>query len=91
MRICTFCCRARCALSGVSVGNRHLTGLPSDIAFPDPLRRLPPIVNLHALPFFSARSWLIALAFFLAGGFIKSGLGNRIAYGESLTVVATYS
>jgi di/tricarboxylate transporter len=24
--------------------------------------------------------WLIAIAFFLAGGFIKSGLGNRIAY-----------
>lgn len=26
-------------------------------------------------------SWLIAIAFWLAGGFIKSGLGNRIAYG----------
>lgn len=26
-------------------------------------------------------SWLIAIAYFLAGGFIKSGLGNRIAYG----------
>lgn len=26
------------------------------------------------------RSWLIAIAYFLAGGFIKSGLGNRIAY-----------
>jgi hypothetical protein len=25
-------------------------------------------------------SWLIAIAYFLAGGFIKSGLGNRIAY-----------
>jgi di/tricarboxylate transporter len=24
--------------------------------------------------------WLIAIAFWLAGGFIKSGLGNRIAY-----------
>ncbi|KAG1673950.1 hypothetical protein FOA52_015705 [Chlamydomonas sp. UWO 241] len=24
--------------------------------------------------------WLIAIAYFLAGGFIKSGLGNRIAY-----------
>ena len=39
------------------------------------------------LPFsaaFSAFSseipWLIALAFFLARGFIKTGLGNRIAY-----------
>jgi di/tricarboxylate transporter len=29
----------------------------------------------------SACSWLIAIAFWLAGGFIKSGLGNRIAYG----------
>ena len=27
-----------------------------------------------------SRSWLIAIAYFLAGGFIKSGLGNRIAY-----------
>jgi hypothetical protein len=26
------------------------------------------------------RSWLIAIAYWLAGGFIKSGLGNRIAY-----------
>jgi hypothetical protein len=26
------------------------------------------------------RRWLIAIAFWLAGGFIKSGLGNRIAY-----------
>ena len=26
-------------------------------------------------------SWLIAIAFWLSGGFIKSGLGNRIAYG----------
>jgi di/tricarboxylate transporter len=25
-------------------------------------------------------SWLIAIAYWLAGGFIKSGLGNRIAY-----------
>lgn len=25
--------------------------------------------------------WLIAIAFFLSGGFIKSGLGSRIAYG----------
>ena len=25
--------------------------------------------------------WLIAIAFWLSGGFIKSGLGNRIAYG----------
>lgn len=25
-------------------------------------------------------SWLIAIAFWLAGGFIKSGLGNRIAF-----------
>lgn len=25
--------------------------------------------------------WLIAIAYWLAGGFIKSGLGNRIAYG----------
>ena len=24
--------------------------------------------------------WLIAIAYWLAGGFIKSGLGNRIAY-----------
>lgn len=28
----------------------------------------------------SARRWLIAIAFWLSGGFIKSGLGNRIAY-----------
>jgi di/tricarboxylate transporter len=42
---------------------------------------------LGILPFagaFSAFSseipWLIALAFFLARGFIKTGLGNRIAY-----------
>lgn len=27
-----------------------------------------------------ACSWLIAIAYWLAGGFIKSGLGNRIAY-----------
>lgn len=26
------------------------------------------------------RRWLIAIAYWLAGGFIKSGLGNRIAY-----------
>ena len=39
------------------------------------------------LPFSAAFSafaseipWLIALAFFLARGFIKTGLGNRIAY-----------
>ena len=25
--------------------------------------------------------WLIAIAFWLSGGFIKSGLGSRIAYG----------
>lgn len=24
--------------------------------------------------------WLIAIAFWLSGGFIKSGLGNRVAY-----------
>ncbi len=28
----------------------------------------------------SPHSWLIAIAYWLAGGFIKSGLGNRIAY-----------
>ena len=27
-----------------------------------------------------ARRWLIAIAFWLSGGFIKSGLGNRVAY-----------
>jgi di/tricarboxylate transporter len=26
------------------------------------------------------RRWLIAIAYWLAGGFIKSGLGNRVAY-----------
>ena len=26
------------------------------------------------------RSWLIAIAFWLSGGFIRSGLGARIAY-----------
>ncbi len=26
-------------------------------------------------------SWLIAIAFWLSGGFIRSGLGSRIAYG----------
>lgn len=31
--------------------------------------------------FASEIPWLIAIAYFLAGGFIKSGLGNRIAYG----------
>lgn len=31
--------------------------------------------------FSSEIPWLIAIAYFLAGGFIKSGLGNRIAYG----------
>eukprot|EP00798_Chlamydomonas_sp_ICE-L_P016682 gene16682-22941_t len=30
--------------------------------------------------FSSEIPWLIAIAYFLAGGFIKSGLGNRIAY-----------
>ncbi|GAX75182.1 hypothetical protein CEUSTIGMA_g2626.t1 [Chlamydomonas eustigma] len=30
--------------------------------------------------FASEIPWLIAIAYFLAGGFIKSGLGNRIAY-----------
>ena len=30
--------------------------------------------------------WLIAIAYFLAGGFIKSGLGNRIAY----AIVSTF-
>jgi len=28
----------------------------------------------------STTRWLIAIAYWLAGGFIKSGLGNRIAY-----------
>lgn len=32
---------------------------------------------LHACPL---RSWLIAIAFWLSGGFIRSGLGARIAY-----------
>ena len=27
-----------------------------------------------------SRRWLIAIAFWLSGGFIKSGLGNRVAY-----------
>lgn len=31
--------------------------------------------------FSSEIPWLIAIAFWLSGGFIKSGLGNRIAYG----------
>ena len=31
-------------------------------------------------PHFSTRSWLIAIAFWLSGGFIRSGLGARIAY-----------
>lgn len=31
--------------------------------------------------FLTMCSWLIAMAYWLAGGFIKSGLGNRIAYG----------
>lgn len=55
------------------------------------------------LPFaaaFSAFSseipWLIAIAFWLSGGFIKSGLGSRIAYGivslfGSTTLGLTYS
>ncbi len=30
---------------------------------------------------FAVLRWLIAIAFWLSGGFIKSGLGNRIAYG----------
>lgn len=30
--------------------------------------------------FSSEIPWLIAIAYWLAGGFIKSGLGNRIAY-----------
>ena len=29
----------------------------------------------------SSGRWLIAIAFWLSGGFIKSGLGSRIAYG----------
>ena len=33
-------------------------------------------IHLHVL-----FRWLIAIAFWLSGGFIKSGLGNRIAYG----------
>jgi hypothetical protein len=32
--------------------------------------------------FSSEIPWLIAIAYFLAGGFIKSGLGNRIAYAQ---------
>lgn len=35
----------------------------------------PPTTNNNNLD-----SWLIAIAYFLAGGFIKSGLGNRIAF-----------
>lgn len=40
--------------------------------------------------------WLIAIAFWLSGGFIKSGLGNRIAYGivslfGTTTLGLTYS
>jgi anion transporter len=34
----------------------------------------------HQPPCSPPRSWLIAIAYWLAGGFIKSGLGNRIAY-----------
>lgn len=33
-----------------------------------------------ALTLFCSCSWLIAAAYWLAGGFIKSGLGSRIAY-----------
>lgn len=32
------------------------------------------------------RRWLIAIAYWLSGGFIKSGLGNRIAY----AIVSTF-
>ncbi len=35
-----------------------------------------PSWSVCALP----RRWLIAIAFWLSKGFIKSGLGNRIAY-----------
>ena len=36
-----------------------------------------PSTSLTGLP---VCSWLIAIAYWLSGGFIKSGLGNRIAY-----------
>ena len=46
--------------------------------------------------FASEIPWLIAIAFWLSGGFIKSGLGSRIAYGivslfGSTTLGLTYS
>ena len=38
--------------------------------------------HFHYLLFYAViLRWLIAIAFWLSGGFIKSGLGNRIAYG----------
>ena len=37
--------------------------------------------NLLDVLVFALLRWLIAIAFWLSGGFIKSGLGNRIAYG----------
>ena len=37
--------------------------------------------NLLNILVFALLRWLIAIAFWLSGGFIKSGLGNRIAYG----------
>ena len=45
-----------------------------------------PLPVAHCLLLTSTRSWLIAIAYFLAGGFIKSGLGNRIAY----AIVSTF-
>jgi di/tricarboxylate transporter len=43
-----------------------------------PLSQNPALFAPHSI---HPCSWLIAIAFWLAGGFIKSGLGNRIAYG----------
>ena len=34
----------------------------------------------HSFQVVLVRRWLIAIAYWLSGGFIKSGLGNRIAY-----------
>ena len=36
--------------------------------------------RLACLTLSSLHRWLIAIAYWLSGGFIKSGLGNRIAY-----------
>jgi hypothetical protein len=37
-------------------------------------------VSTITAPLPTTPRWLIAIAYWLAGGFIKSGLGNRIAY-----------